>query len=343
MDAIGKAENYLPVESVSNLKDAEEFSQQRLLDICTTIKSCEVYKEVECLGLGFAVSGSLGRLEALQASDIDLITLCSEDAPENEARRVDQAIREIIRTQLNCDVSKGENFTGPTYLRDIASTKRIGGGEDNVNLLTKRILLLTECRSIANSKALNHFQSKTLDAFFYSPETKRRYLISLADEIVRYYRTLCVDYKSRVDWEGKAWAPRYLKLRHSRKYWFFSIVIGMSALLVRCETVPEAAEAEIGIILNQSPTERIVTALEYAGMPSQLATVAFYNRFLGKMRDKDVRKSLEDVEYGSRHQYEIFEDLKRNADRLHRAMLETFESLPASWRRHIYSRFLLHS
>ena len=50
--------------------------------------------------------------------------------------------------------------------------------------------------------------------------------------------------------------------------------------------------------------------MEYAGIPSQLGMLAFYDRFLEKMRDEDVRSSLDDVEFGGRHQYEVFEELK---------------------------------
>ena len=79
------------------------------------------------------------------------------------------------------------------------------------------------------------------------------------------------------------------------------MVVGVTALLVRCETIPEVAEEVLLEVLNQTPTERIVTALEYAGIPSQLGMLAFYDRFLEKMRDEDVRSSLDDVEFGGRH------------------------------------------
>lgn len=338
-----KIESYLFEGSIDNLRRASDFSKQRLLEISEIIQSSNKFDEIEEAGLGFAVSGSLGRSEALGASDVDFITLCPEGLAEASAQNLDRYIRNKIREKLRCDVSKGENFTGPTYLRDISSARCIGGEGDNVNLLTKRILLLTESQPIINFEIRNAFQREILNAFLSSSSTKRRYLASITDEIVRYYRTLCIDYKSRVDWEMKSWAPRYLRLRCSRKYWFFSLIMAITALLVKFEARPEIAEPEIEKLLNQSPTMRIFSSVEYAGIPSQLATVAMYDKFLGKMKDVEIRKIIDSVEYSSRHNDECFQELKRNADRLHRAMLETIESLPANWRRHILGGFLLHS
>lgn len=327
----------------SAINEAREFSQHRITSIKSLIEGSELYDRVQNLGLGFIVTGSLGRLEALEASDIDLTTLCPKDSPRTEVDAVDKAVRSLVKRGLGADVSRGENFTGPTYIQDLAHLGRIGGGEDNVNLLTKRMLLLTESRSVTNPAIRDQFRHDIFDAFFSSSATKRSYLISLVDDLVRHYRTLCVDFKSRVDWENKPWAPRYLKLRHSRKYWFFSIMLGITAAVVRYETRPELAEENAGKILDLTPTERIHVSLELAGIPGQTAAMAFYDIFLQQMRRPEVRSALDDVLYPDRHSSQVFVALKRNADRMHRAMLETIDSLPPNWRRHLLSRFLLHS
>jgi hypothetical protein len=327
----------------SAIIDAREFSQVRIASIRTLIEGSMHYERVQALGLGFIVTGSLGRLEALEASDIDLTTLCPDDAPRAEVNEVDQTLRSLLRRELGAEVSKGENFTGPTYIEDLAHRRRIGGGEDNVNLLTKRMLLLTESRSVTHPVIRDQFRQAIFDAFFSSSATKRSYLISLVDDLVRHYRTLCVDFKSRVDWENKPWAPRYLKLRHSRKYWFFSVMLGITAAVVRHETRPEIAEENAAKILDLTPTERIRYSLELAGISGQTAALAFYDIFLQQMRKPEVRGVLDDVVYADRHSSQVFLALKRNADRMHRAMLETIDTLPTNWRRHLLSRFLLHS
>jgi hypothetical protein len=119
--------------------------------------------------------------------------------------------------------------------------------------------------------------------------------------------------------------------------------MGLTALWVSYEAYPDKAEAELIPTLQRSPTERILIALEAAGLRSQFDVVAFYSRFLAVFRDEKVRESLEPIKYERRYESSDFRALKRNADRLHRAMLEVFDSVPANWRRHILSRFLLQS
>jgi hypothetical protein len=228
-------------------------------------------------------------------------------------------------------------------LSEIIDSTRIGGSDDHTNFLTKRILLLTESRSVDESGLDGAFKSAILQAFTASPATRRRHAMSLADEIVRYYRTLGIDYKSRVDAEKKAWAPRYIKLRHSRKYWFFSLVMGLTSIWVRFEAKPGKAEEALYLLLSQSPTERLLVSLDEAGLSNQVDVVAFYSEFLGEFRSAATRASLEAVEYERRYESAAFRLLKRNADRMHRSMLEVIDSVPANWRRHIHSRFLLQS
>ena len=119
--------------------------------------------------------------------------------------------------------------------------------------------------------------------------------------------------------------------------------MGLTALWVKHEAYPERVDEELLFLLQQTPTERLVRALDDAGLAKQLDVVAFYSRFLGEFRSPDTRRSLENLQYDSRYDSNSFRTLKRNADRMHRAMIEVLDSIPANWRRHVYSRFLLSS
>lgn len=126
------------------LNEAISFSREQIKLLTEVIGDSEYRTELENLGVGYIVSGSLGRLEALESSDIDLIALCDSDTNIEAFRKVDQKIRAVVRQVLSCDVSKGENFTGPTRINDIAADVAIGGTDDHVNALTKRIITLSE-------------------------------------------------------------------------------------------------------------------------------------------------------------------------------------------------------
>ena len=277
-----------------HLNRAISFSNNRLSEVSRSVKEA-LQAEGNPEGLGYVVSGSLGRLETLEASDVDLIALCDVGAEIERVMHADAHVREHVRRCLGLDVSRGENFTGPTFLRDIVDQSRIGGSADHVNLLTKRMILLTEARSVSDSELYSRFVIGILDAFTKSAATRRRHFASLGDEVVRYYRTLAVDYKSRVDAERKSWAVRYLKLRHSRKYWFFSLALGTVKILSQFEAYPELAHDSLRPMFESTPTERIVNALEAAGMPDALSVVAFYGEFLDRFSDVETRRGLEQL------------------------------------------------
>ncbi len=333
--------SFLHEKSYESLLEAKLFSLDRIDKIKEVVVASSQFKKIKDKNVGWLVAGSIGRLEALKGSDIDLTLICKDEATATSVYDEDQEIRQILRDHFNVPVSKGENFTSPFSAETIANVDKIGGLNDNVNLLTKRILLLTEARPVVNDELFHDVQKEVFRAYVKSEITRRRYLVALIFDITRYHRTLGLDYKSKVDFEDKPWGIRYIKLRHSRKYWYFSTMLALLAAITQNETLPEVIESSAQELLNMSPTERVVKSLEIAGIREQLAAIPFYNYYLEQIGDPATRKVLSEVEHHTRHQSEVFRSLKRNADRLRRAMFETLEALPPNWRRHLNHLFLL--
>ena len=341
LDLKDNLNSFLHKKSYESLQEAKLYSLDRIDKIKEVIVASNQYKKIKNKNVGWLVTGSLGRLEALRGSDIDLTLICQDEATATSVYDEDQEIRQILRDHFNVPVSKGENFTSPFSAETIADVDKIGGLNDNVNLLTKRILLLTEARAVVNDELFHDVQKEVFLAYVKSEITRRRYLIAFIYDITRFHRTLGLDYKSRVDFENKPWGIRYIKLRCSRKYWYFSTMLALLAAITQNETLPEVIESLAQELLNMSPTERIIKSLKIAGIREQLAVIPFYNYFLKQLGDPIVRKELSGVEHQTRHQSEVFRSLKRNADRLRRAMIETLEALPPNWRRHMNHLFLL--
>jgi hypothetical protein len=157
-----------------NILRAQEFPTDRIARIRDVIQGSPEGEEGEAQGLGWVVTGSLGRLEALEASDVDLMLLVPPGLKADDFKDLDQATRVRLREALNIEVSKGENFTSPTSQEDIASPGRIGGDNDNVTFLTKRILLLTESRAVVRPESRLAFRDAIFGAYF---ERARSYLL----------------------------------------------------------------------------------------------------------------------------------------------------------------------
>lgn len=86
-------------------------------------------------------------------------------------------------------------------------------------------------------------------------------MLSLCNDIGRYYRTLCIEYKAKIDVEDKDWCTRNLKLRHSRKLWYFSSMMSIVAL---ADTYPDGQETytlELLRACELSPMLRLVNSI----------------------------------------------------------------------------------
>lgn len=340
-DFIAKLKLAVEEDFCKNILRAQEFSTDRIARIRDVIQGSPEGEEGEAQGLGWVVTGSLGRLEALEASDVDLMLLVPPGLKADDFKNLDQAIRVRLREALAIKVSKGENLTSPTSHEDIASPSRIGGDNDNVTFLTKRILLLTESRAVVRPEARLAFRDAIFGAYFKHVQTKGLHLLSLINDLTRYYRTVCVDYKARIDHEGKSFGARNMKLRHARKYWFFSTMLATVAAAARFERNLDRAELEAKSLLDKTPTERLLGSLEQANMLQHAVVICWYDRFLGLIGDPQVRTELEGTDHAERYRSKAFREMKENSDNLHLAMLEIIEALPPHWRRHVLSHFLL--
>ena len=117
--------------------------------------------------------------------------------------------------------------------------------------------------------------------------SRGRFLASLGNDLHRYYRTLCMDYRHKVDELDKSWAIRVLKLRHSRKLWH------LANLALQCWSYDAIGD-------DGDDADRDVTLAARIGWPSLLRLAGALDHFgapeLGRAIGELARKlSKEDV------------------------------------------------
>jgi hypothetical protein len=343
--------------ALSGILEARERSDLIIADAGRLIES----NLIEILGnngdLAFASSfgwiavGSVGRAEATAGSDLDLIMVVDVEGELTEEQQgsaisVDQAVREILRRELQnvVGISRGHELTKPVTIRALRNSASVGGRSDSVIDLTRRILLLTESRALYQTRGedlATAARKAVLDVFQASSITRGKHLLSLVNDVVRYYRTLCVDYKSRIDVEEKPWGIRNIKLGHSRKTWFMATMMGIIACTSDREYEPEIQEAMVTDLLSLSPVERLTFALVQAGMVCHLSVLRVYSRYLSLIGEEGFREALTHVEHHDRYDSNEFRILKDNSDMLNQRYLDIIEDLPPHWQRHLFSHFLL--
>ena len=263
-----------------------------------------------CPGLPVAL-GSHGRHEASSASDLDLAYLhdpatCPPEAAELDRRACVDALR-----AAGFDVPE-KTFRRAISLPDLIAN--VGGPRDTHEHLTHRALLLTESAWLRDRDASRAAWAR-LFALYRDGLTRGRWMTSLLNDLHRYYRTVCLDYRHKIEEADKGWALRYLKLRHSRK------TLHLSNLVVHCAARALAPASSFDALLAERistpPLLKIALSLHDLGDASCCAELWLrYDAFLALMEDASVRDELERLAPHDESGSAAFRELKENARRL---------------------------
>lgn len=307
----------LDASRVPALLAAEQFSRQQLALARACLVGCE--------GLAIFAFGSLGRGEASSQSDLDLA--CLYDGARISAEQAEQRRREVVlqlRATLALPIPE-KTFDHAIDLRTL--TRNIGGRLDSNETLTYRALLLTEGAWLDDAQVGRAMKHAVFSAYADATISRGRFLGSLGNDLHRYYRTLCMDYRHKVEELDKSWAIRVVKLRHSRKLWH------LANLASQCWMVDAIADDQerdecLASRIGWPSLLRLHGALEHFGAP-QLGAAAFecHEVFLAALGQADVRDELAALDYEHCDDSATYRALRANAERLDEANAEIVELL----------------
>lgn len=322
-------------------KSAYEHSDERLTGCANVVDEYLAEKGIPQEDVCFVVLGSVGRHEALSASDIDLIPILRRDI--DGFAEHDKNIRQRLRDRLDTKVSQGEDLTRFTLLSSLTDSETIGGDADNSASLTKRILILTEGAEGGGLFRLEDVRRQLLKAYASAERTCGRHVLSLCNDVARYYRTLCIEYKSKIDNKDKDWCTRNIKLRHSRKFWYFATLLAMVAPAREAAHADEAYEEALLKAFAAPPHVRMVTAIPEHHRDAVRPVLESYAWFLAFMGIPSNREALARVTHADRYAPRAdnpFPAMKHNSDLLQREMLGVLETLDRPMRHRALDWFL---
>jgi predicted nucleotidyltransferase len=261
------------------------------------------------------VFGSLSRGEWTSSSDLDWTYLIDGEA-NSDHLFIAQKIHKLLEQNREKFRPPGQTgtFGNLAFSHDIIH--QIGGQSDTNKNTTQRILLLLESavigkRTEAYERVIRGVINRYLeeDNHLLTHDSKRyRVPRFLLNDIVRFWRTMAVDFASKQrDRAGAGWGLRNAKLRMSRKLIFASgLLVCFSANLdpaLQDKISTDKDDIKLRLVnhirdqVKLSPLEILANSMDRYKMPNSVAREFFaaYTDFLTMLDQETQRKALDQL------------------------------------------------
>jgi predicted nucleotidyltransferase len=244
----------------------------------------EIAAEVICNDGRFivGVNGSYARREVTGGSDVDLFVLFRKDAVK-EAQDLQATLRARLEENGFKMPAPGGVFSSPLTVGMLTQT--IGGMDDSNEYITRRMLLLLEGEWIYNQPEFERARTRLLEQYLSVSIRREQICLFLLNDIIRYWRTICVDFEYKVQTDGKPREIRLIKLRFSRMLLFFAGILAVGETF----GLERAAKVERLSHLLAMPAHLRLLAL--AGDKANVA-LELYAGFLAALDDSTTRDAL---------------------------------------------------
>lgn len=175
-----------------------------------------------------------------------------------------------------------------------ADLLQVGLDDDTNTNLTRRMLLVLESVAACHADVLAGVRRDLIADYLRDALRDRRPPRFLLNDLVRYWRTIGVDFVAKDRERGGAgWGLRNAKLRTSRKLLFAS---GLLPVLRCHELHVEAIAPFLAEQFAMPPTDRVADAfLRYGAAGQGADALAAYDAFLALVDDDDARAELRAV------------------------------------------------
>lgn len=313
-----------------SLKANWEYSRDKLRKL--SHKLTEAIKTEE---VSIVVAGSYGRLEASSESDLDYIVLTN--SLSDETKQIQSTIIKLA-AELNILLP---NPTGvfSVIIPVNELIERTGRGDDDLASLAQRMLLLMEARPVYNEHLYRSTVDKLLRKYLRllegSPEKEALFLLN---DIIRYFRSICVNYEFNFWKQEDKWVIRNVKLRHSR----IVMYAGLLLLTLNASKYRSEQKTKFSYIAEHTfltPIEKIVSVYQDNGDPSYRRVLGIYDIFTRKISDPTIRQALK-ADYEERYSNPYYSELKVNSDSLQTELSRFIFAQKGRWTDQIFEYLL---
>lgn len=236
-------------------------------------------------------AGSIGRKDSGKQSDLDLFVLANETISQLDTYHFFAQLIRINNELKYQEFSNDGEFLKVYQLKDLTSLTG-SREEDSQNVFTARMLFLLEstpaCNDLLYSKFLHDVISHYCrDEKEDDPSFKPLFLLN---DLLRYWRTLCLNYERIRHDSNKPWRKKNVNLKFSRMLTVYGTVLPLI-------TGAEHTRKEIFGLCKCSPLERLAIGLDKLNAP-ELKTefskfLENYEYFLKLKEEEEIRDDLE--------------------------------------------------
>ncbi len=303
-DLAEKADREFP-----HLLGARERTRQGLVDRCKRLAALSGPTEVSIV-----LMGSWARGEVTAESDDDFMLLVH--GPERAKEDVEPSVSEIGAV---LDSSPGDQgiFGVPAFSERLMLD--IGLDEDDNKNLTRRLLLMLESVPVTGQDAYREVRAGLLDRYLDESIKAYRPPRFFLNDIVRYWRTICVDFAGKEHEGPKKWGLRNAKLRTSRKILFAGGLLPvLECFRFDIDGIRDYLEEQLDML----PTDRIAGSfLVHNAVEPGARTFGAYDEFVRRMDDPEFRVELADVVRDNSAESAAFADVQRIGGELQGGLL----------------------
>ena len=273
-----------------------ELSKRRKFSAARTKVLCKRLKPSENIVAGKAsvfATGSYGRCEASNHSDLDLFIVGKKNGVKGPQGKEGSLLSHLDEIRIMADlieVTRDLNF--PEFSDDGRYvvhysvhdfTKTLGTPEDDVtNTFTARLLLLLESCPLMEETVYQEVVQEVIESYWRDfADHKPNFMPAfLANDILRLWRTFCVNYEARTkrfpkEKKTKGKLKNY-KLKHSRMLTCYSALLYLLAIYGQKNTVNTEDALEM---IKLTPTERLEWLAAQSHLKSAHNTI---NNLLGQ-------------------------------------------------------------
>lgn len=249
---------------VNQILSREEFSRRMRENASTELKAkIEDWAPDLADRICIYTTGSFGRDDASKHSDLDIFIVCREDFTK---RRLLSGLEEILLLADVVHVNKKlklpdlDGDGGFLKVHPI-SQYLVGLGkpsDDAQNTFTGRLLLLLESKPLFGERVYKQAIKECVDRYWidYADHSESFLPAFLMNDVLRFWRTLCVNYEVGEDQVPSKRRAKNYKLKHSRLLTCFSAILGLQVAFRKEATISQATAIQI---LERTPLQRLET------------------------------------------------------------------------------------